>query len=73
MFSALAAEIGGIDRVIVNAGIGKGAPLGSGKVWANKATIETNLVSALVQVETALEMFKRTLDGEVRRVGGTVQ
>lgn len=40
--------------------MGKGAPLGSGKLWANKATIETNLVSALVQIETALEMFKET-------------
>lgn len=59
VFAALAAEIGGLDRVIVNAGIGKGAPLGSGKVWANKATIETNLVSALVQIEAALEIFKR--------------
>ena len=65
VFSALAAEIGGIDRVIVNAGIGKGAPLGSGKLWANKATIETNLVSALVQVETALEMFKRQGHGHL--------
>lgn len=57
VFTALAGELGGIDRVIVNAGIGKGAPLGSGKLWANKATIETNLVAALVQIETALEMF----------------
>ena len=58
MFAELSDELGGIDRVIVNAGIGKGAPLGSGKLWANKATIETNLVAALVQIETALEMFK---------------
>ena len=57
VFAELAAELGGIDRVIVNAGIGKGARLGSGKLWANKATIETNLVAALVQIETALEMF----------------
>lgn len=59
VFEALAEEIGGIDRVIVNAGIGKGAPLGSGKLWANKATVETNLVAALVQMESALEIFKR--------------
>ena len=59
VFAALAAELGGLDRVIVNAGIGKGAPLGTGKLWANKATIETNLVSALVQIEAALEIFKR--------------
>jgi short-subunit dehydrogenase len=59
VFAALGAEIGGLDRVVVNAGIGKGAPLGSGKLWANKATIETNLVSALVQIETALEIFTK--------------
>lgn len=58
VFAALSGELGGLDRVIVNAGIGKGAPLGSGKLWANKATIETNLVAALVQIETALEIFR---------------
>ena len=58
VFGELSRVLGGIDRVIVNAGIGKGAPLGSGKLWANKATIETNLVAALVQIETALAMFR---------------
>jgi short-subunit dehydrogenase len=65
VFAALAAELGGIDRVIVNAGIGKGARLGSGKLWANKATIETNLVAALVQIETALEMFTKAESGHL--------
>jgi len=65
VFAELADELGGIDRVIVNAGIGKGAKLGSGKLWANKATIETNLVSALVQIETALEMFNKTGSGHL--------
>lgn len=65
VFAALAAELGGLDRVIVNAGIGKGAPLGSGKLWANKATIQTNLVSALVQIETALEMFRAQGSGHL--------
>ncbi len=65
VFAELADELGGIDRVIVNAGIGKGAPLGSGKLWANKATIETNLVAALVQIETALEMFKASGSGHL--------
>ena len=54
VFAELEDQLGGIDRVIVNAGIGKGAPLGSGKLWANKQTIETNLVAALVQIETAM-------------------
>jgi hypothetical protein len=65
VFAALADELGGIDRVIVNAGIGKGAPLGTGKLWANKATIETNLVAALVQIETAIEMFKKAGGGHL--------
>jgi short-subunit dehydrogenase len=65
VFAALGAEIGGLDRVVVNAGIGKGAPLGSGKLWANKETIETNLVSALVQIETALEIFTRQGHGHL--------
>lgn len=65
VFAELSDELGGIDRVVVNAGIGKGAPLGSGKLWANKATIETNLVAALVQIETALEMFKASGGGHL--------
>ena len=65
VFQALADGLGGLDRVIVNAGVGKGARLGSGKVWANKATIETNLVSALVQIEAALEIFKHQESGHL--------
>ncbi|MGV0852084.1 SDR family oxidoreductase [Mycolicibacterium phlei] len=65
VFETLSEELGGIDRVIVNAGIGKGARLGTGKLWANKATIETNLVAALVQIETALEMFHKAGSGHL--------
>lgn len=65
VFAALSDQLGGIDRVIVNAGIGKGARLGSGKIWANKATLETNLVAALVQIETALEMFAESGSGHL--------
>jgi short-subunit dehydrogenase len=65
VFGELRDELGGIDCVIVNAGIGKGYPLGGGKLWANKATIETNLVAALVQIETALEMFKKSGAGHL--------
>jgi short-subunit dehydrogenase len=65
VFAELSDELGGIDRIIVNAGVGKGAKLGSGKSWANKATIETNLVAALVQIETALEMFTKSGAGHL--------
>lgn len=65
VFAELSEELGGIDRVIVNAGIGKGARLGSGKLWANKATLETNLIAALVQIEAALEMFNQRGSGHL--------
>ena len=65
VFAELEDQLGGIDRIIVNAGIGKGAPLGSGKLYANKQTIETNLVAALVQIETAIEMFKNSGGGHL--------
>jgi short-subunit dehydrogenase len=65
VFAELSDELGGIDRIIVNAGIGSGGRLGSGKLWANKKTIETNLLAALVQIETALEMFHTSGSGHL--------
>ncbi|AFU04439.1 SDR family oxidoreductase [Nocardia brasiliensis] len=58
VFGELRDELGGLDRVIVNAGIGKGAVLGTGRADANIATATTNFVSALAQAEAALEIFR---------------
>jgi len=58
VFRAFAADFGTIDRVVVNAGLGKGAPLGTGRFDANKATAITNFVGALAQTEAALELFR---------------
>lgn len=65
VFAGLADQLGGLDRVIVNAGLGKGAPLGTGKMHANVETIETNLVGALAQAEAALEIFRRQQSGHL--------
>lgn len=59
VFRAFAQSFGTIDRVVVNAGIGKGAPLGTGRAEANLATAMTNFVGALAQAEAALEIFRR--------------
>ncbi|HET9141804.1 SDR family oxidoreductase [Actinophytocola sp.] len=58
VFRAFAAELGGIDRVIVNAGIGKGAPIGTGRFDANRDTAQTNFVAALAQCEAAMAHFR---------------
>ena len=44
--------------MIVNAGLGKGAPIGTGRFEANRQTITTNLVSGLAQCEAAMEHFR---------------
>jgi short-subunit dehydrogenase len=58
VFREFRAAFGTLDRVIVNAGIGKGAPLGTGNFRANRETAETNFVAALAQFEAALEIFR---------------
>jgi short-subunit dehydrogenase len=58
VFRAFRDDFGGLDRVIVNAGIGKGAPLGTGRQDANRETAMTNFVAALTQAEAAMEVFR---------------
>jgi len=58
VFREFATELGRIDRVVVNAGLGKGAPLGTGRYDANKQTAMTNFVAALAQTEAAMEIFR---------------
>jgi len=57
VFKLFAEDLGHIDRVIANAGMGKGASLGTGYFHANKQTAVTNFVSAIAQCEAALELF----------------
>lgn len=58
VFRRFQSELTTIDRVIVNAGLGKGAPIGKGRYDANKATAMTNFVAALAQCEAAMEIFR---------------
>lgn len=47
-----------IDRVVVNAGLGKGAPLGTGGHAANRETAVVNFLGALAQCDAAMEIFR---------------
>lgn len=58
VFRAFRTDLGVIDRVVVNAGLGKGVALGTGGFEANKQTAMTNFVAALAQTEAALEIFR---------------
>ncbi len=65
VFKAFHAELGQLDRIIINAGMGKGASIGTGYFHANKQTAETNFVAALAQAEAAMEIFRQQNAGHL--------
>lgn len=65
VFNRFRQQMGTLDRVIVNAGIAKAAPLGTGFFHANKQTAETNFVAALAQCEAALAIFRQQNAGHL--------
>ncbi|MFI7542008.1 SDR family oxidoreductase [Actinoplanes sp. NPDC049599] len=65
VFQAFRADLGGLDRVIVNAGGGKGRPVGTGGFAENLASARTNFVAALAQCEAAVEIFRDQRHGHL--------
>ncbi|MEJ2913721.1 SDR family oxidoreductase [Pseudoalteromonas sp. C12FD-1] len=65
VFNAFKEELNGLDRVIINAGMGKGASIGTGYFNANKQTAQTNFVAALAQAEAAMEIFRAQNNGHL--------
>jgi len=76
----LAAELGGIDRFIANAGLGKGVPVGTGGARPNRAVLVTNVLGTHACCEAAVALFRAQGSGHlvvissvagVRGMGGT--
>ena len=65
VFKAFQSEFGQIDRVIINAGLGKGQPIGKGRFDANLQTAQTNFIAALAQCEAAVEIFRAQNSGHL--------
>ena len=58
VFTEAAAELGGLDRVVANAGIMSLGPVGAGNAENNRATAATNFFGVLHQAEAALTLFR---------------
>jgi short-subunit dehydrogenase len=58
VFRDVQQQFGRLDRIIVNAGVGEGRRIGKGHFELNRATVETNFISALAQCEAAVEIFR---------------
>jgi short-subunit dehydrogenase len=76
----LAGRLGGIDRFIANAGLGKGAPVGTGGARPNRQVLHTNVIGTHATCEAAMELFRAQGSGHlvvissvagVRGMGGT--
>ena len=65
VFREFQKELGSLDRIIVNAGMGKGASLGTGYFKANRQTAETNFIAAIAQCEAAMEIFREQNAGHL--------
>ena len=65
VFAAFRDDFGTIERIIVNAGLGKGQPIGTGRYDANRQTAMTNFVAALAQSEAAMEIFRAQESGHL--------
>lgn len=64
-FRAFHKDMGTINRIIVNAGIGNGAKIGTGGFVENLKTAETNFVAALAQCEAAVGIFREQNAGHL--------
>lgn len=65
VFNRANTDFDGLDRIVVNAGMGKGRPIGSGSPEANRQTAVTNVLGVLSQTEAAMEMFRAANSGHL--------
>ena len=64
-FKAFQQQFDSIDRIIVNAGVGEGRRVGTGRFHINQRTAEINFISALAQCEAAMEIFRQQNAGHL--------
>jgi short-subunit dehydrogenase len=65
VFEAFAESFGSLERIIVNAGVGEGRRIGTGRFEINRRTLETNFIAGLAQCEAAVSIFRRQNAGHL--------
>ncbi len=64
-FARAVAELGRIDVVVVNAGVGYATPVGRGRLEQVRVTIDTNLTGAIATIEHALPLLRGQGGGQL--------
>jgi short-subunit dehydrogenase len=65
VFDAFAQDLGSLDRIIVNAGVGQGRRVGTGHLATNAQTAQTNFVAAIAQCEAAVGILRKQAQGHL--------
>ena len=60
-----ARELGGLDIVVVNAGVALAAAVGEGKFESMRQTIAVNLIGAMATADVAVELFREQGRGQL--------
>tara|TARA_R110001599_G_scaffold353883_1_gene602251 strand:+ start:40440 stop:41180 length:741 start_codon:yes stop_codon:yes gene_type:complete len=60
-----AQRLGGLDIVVVNAGVATSTPVGKGHFEQIRQTIDINLTAAIATCEAAVELFRKQGHGQV--------
>jgi len=63
--NSITEELGDLDIVFVNAGIGLGEEVGKGQFEKSRRTIETNLIGAMVTIDAAANYFLERGKGHI--------
>ncbi|MCM3920357.1 MULTISPECIES: SDR family oxidoreductase [Frankia] len=71
-FEAAAQHLGHLDRIIVNAGLGKGSAVGAGHLRGNRDTALTNFVGGIAQCEAAMRILYRQGRGQLVVISSVV-
>ncbi|XDD52242.1 SDR family oxidoreductase [Leptospira sp. WS92.C1] len=61
-------ELGGLDLIVLNAGISTSSSFGGRSFEADKKVIETNLIGAMAGVEAALPQFQKQKSGQIAAI-----
>jgi len=65
VFDAFAQDLGSLDRIIVNAGVGQGKRVGTGHFATNVQTAQTNFIAAIAQCEAAVGILRKQQQGHL--------
>lgn len=64
-----AEQLGRLDIVVANAGVGNSGRVGEGHVDRARTIVETNLIGAMATVDAAVALFRRQGGGQVVGIG----